>query len=259
MTEPTRVFITGATSGLGEALARAYAAREKGVVLGLVGRRAERLKALQDTLPSAKCYLYNVDLLKVGAIEIAAEQFLAVAGGIDVVVANAGISAGTVTGELGDSAVFARIVQTNLVAMEETFDAFLPTMFKQGTGSLVGIASVAGLRGLPGAGAYSASKAGAIAYLESLRVELTASALKVVTIAPGYIRTPMTEHNQYPMPFLMDADRFATKALQKIDRGSAFSVIPWQMGWVARLLRVLPIVLFDPLFSRAPRKSRAPN
>ncbi|MFK7965585.1 MAG: SDR family oxidoreductase [Burkholderiaceae bacterium] len=259
MEKPRRIFITGASSGLGMALARAYAQTEPGVVLGLLARRSDRIETLASELVGASCHCYTVDVLDACALKAAAEQFLRDAGGVDIVIANAGISSGTVTGESGDSEVFARIVQTNLTAMAQTFDVFLPVMRASGAGRLVGIASVAGIRGLPGAGAYSASKAGAIAYLESLRVELKGSPIKVITIAPGYIQTPMTEHNRYPMPFLMPAQRFAEKALRAIDAGRSFVVIPWQMGWVARVLRQLPNAVFDFLFSRAPRKAREPE
>lgn len=256
MDKPTRIFITGASSGLGEALARAYAAREPGVVLGLLARREDRLNALAAELGEAQCYCYAVDILEPDAIATAAKKFLNEVGGVDIVIANAGISSGTVTGQAGDAGVFAKIVQTNLTAMAQTFDVFVPAMQASGAGRLVGIASVAGIRGLPGAGAYSASKAGAIAYLESLRVEMRRSPIEVVTIAPGYIQTPMTEHNRYPMPFLMPVDKFADKALRSIDDSRTFVVIPWQMGWVARVLRLLPNPVFDLLFSRAPRKAR---
>jgi short-subunit dehydrogenase len=174
----------------------------------------------------------------------------------DWVIANAGISAGTDTGAPGDAEVFEQIMRTNVVGMFDTFAPFAPAMRAAGSGRLVGIASVAGVRGLPGAGAYSASKAAAIAYLESLRVELRGSGVRVVTLAPGFIRTPMTAANRYAMPFLTDADVFAARALDLIAAGRSFAVIPWQMAWVARVLRVLPDALFDRVFARAPRKSR---
>ncbi|HEV8519099.1 MAG TPA: SDR family NAD(P)-dependent oxidoreductase, partial [Burkholderiales bacterium] len=125
-----------------------------------------------------------------------------------------------------------------------------------GRGTLVGIASLAGYRGLPGAGAYSASKAAAISYLESLRVELQASGVKVITLCPGYIATPMTANNPYPMPFLMGPDAAARKIAAIIERGKTFAVIPWQMAAVAPLLRILPNWLYDRLFGNAPRKPR---
>jgi short-subunit dehydrogenase len=121
---------------------------------------------------------------------------------------------------------------------------------------LVGIGSVAGIRGLPGAGAYSASKAAVLCYCESLRLELKPFGIKVVTIAPGYIATPMTEKNAYPMPFLMPAARFAQKAVRAIAAGDSYRVIPWQMGVVAKLLRALPNFLYDLAFAKAPHKAR---
>lgn len=253
-----RVFITGASSGIGAALARAFARRVPGIELGLFARRHDRLQALADSLPGAVCHCLPGDIVEAGAILAAARAFTDRAGPPDIVVANAGISAGTVTGIAGDAAVFTRIVQTNLLALYDTFDAFLPTMQARGSGTLVGIASMAGLRGMPGAGAYSASKAGAIAYLESLRVELADSPVRVVTIAPGFIRTPMTQANPWPMPFLMDADAFAERALDGIEHGRSWQVIPWPMGVVARVLPLLPNPLFDRLFKRARRKPRTP-
>jgi NAD(P)-dependent dehydrogenase (short-subunit alcohol dehydrogenase family) len=121
---------------------------------------------------------------------------------------------------------------------------------------LVAIGSMAGVRGMRGAGAYCASKAAVHSYAESLRLEMRPYGIRVVTIAPGYIDTPMTSNNRFPMPFLMPAGRFAAQAVRAIDAGASFRVIPWQMGLVARLLRVLPDFLFDPLFARAPQKAR---
>jgi NAD(P)-dependent dehydrogenase (short-subunit alcohol dehydrogenase family) len=251
-----KVFLTGASSGIGRALALEYAARRPGLSIGLLARRGAELAALAAQLPGAEATCYPVDVTDRHALQAAGADFVARHGVPDVVVANAGISAGTVTGEPADRDVFARIVATNLTAMYDTFEPFVPAMRLRGAGALVGIASVAGIRGMPGSGGYCASKAAAIAYLESLRVELRAAGVRVVTIAPGYIRTPMTESNRYPMPFLTDAAVFARKAVDAIDRGRSFVVIPWQMGWVARLLRLLPNPAFDAAFARAPRKAR---
>jgi hypothetical protein len=121
---------------------------------------------------------------------------------------------------------------------------------------LVAIGSIAGIRGMKGAGAYCASKAAVHSYCESLRLEMRPYGIRVVTIAPGYIDTPMTSNNRFPMPFLMPAERFAARAADAIEAGTSFRVIPWQMGLVARLLRVLPNPIFDALFARAPQKAR---
>ena len=253
---PNRVFITGASSGIGAALAREYAAR--GATVGLVGRRADALAQLAASLPNPERHLrYALDVNDHAALATAAADFIARLGGADIVIASAGISAGTLTEHAEDMAVFQAIMATNVNATVATFAPFIASMKAQSTPCrLVGIGSVAGIRGLPGAGAYSASKAAVLCYCESLRLELTPHGIKVVTIAPGYIDTPMTEKNAYPMPFLMPPARFAASAARAIARGASYQVIPWQMGVVAKLLRALPNWLYDLAFVRAPHKAR---
>jgi short-subunit dehydrogenase len=156
-----------------------------------------------------------------------------------------------------DNDAFKTVLDTNVLGMVHTFQPFLPALIAKKRGKLVGVASVAGFRGLPGAGAYSASKAAAISYLESLRVELAGSGVEVITLCPGYIATPMTERNPYPMPFLLSADDAARLMVRAVRRGRRFYVFPWQMAWAGRLLRALPRPLYDLVFARAPRKPRA--
>ncbi len=247
------VFITGASSGLGEALARFYAAQ--GHKLGLVARRADRLQALMTSLPGTH-YTYVLDVCEREALHCAARDFISHVGHVDVVIASAGISAGTLTEQTDDFGVFQSIFQTNVMATVSTFEPFIPGMVERGAGTLVGIASVAGVRGLPGAGAYSASKSAVTTYCESLRLELKPRGVGVVTIAPGYIRTEMTAKNPYKMPFLMDANDFAVRAARTIAQQHSYRVIPWQMGIVAKLMRMLPNWLYDRLAVNAPRKPR---
>ncbi|PLC55363.1 short-chain dehydrogenase [Pollutimonas nitritireducens] len=247
-----RVFITGASSGIGAALASFYA--QQGAELGLVGRRYEALLALKNSLPGAH-RVYSLDVRDRAALHAAARDFLA-QGPVDVVIASAGISAGTLTEEPDDFRVFEAIIATNLNATVATFEPFIASMKQQRRGRLVGIASVAAVRGLPGAGAYSASKAAVRAYCESLRVELSQTGVKVITIAPGFIQTPMTAHNPYKMPFLMSADRFAALAGRAIERSVSYKVIPWQMACVATLLRLIPDRLYDYFAVRRERKPR---
>lgn len=249
-----RVFLTGASSGIGEALARHYAAA--GATLGLAARRQDRLAALAAELPGEHA-CYPLDVADAAALQAAAADFIAYWGCPDVVIANAGISVGTLAEEAGDLPVFHRVFATNVLGMVQTFQPFITAMKARGSGRLVGIASVAGIRGLPGAGAYSASKAASIACLEALRVELRGSGVKVLTIAPGYVATRMTAANPYPMPFLLSADEAARRFARAIERGASYSVIPWQMGVVAKLLRLLPNPIFDALLSRAARKPRS--
>lgn len=251
------VFITGASSGIGSALATHYA--RQGATLGLAARRGDPLEALSAVLSgqgAAQVFSYPLDVTDAPALRAAAENFIAKAGVPDIVVANAGVSAGTLTEFTEDLDVIRRILDINVYGMAATFSPFLPAMKRQGRGRLVGIASVAGIRGLPGAEAYSASKAAAINYLESLRLEMRGSGIKVVTIAPGYIETPMTAINPYPMPFLLPAEEAARRFARAIERGCTYTVIPWQMGIVAKCLRLLPNALYDRLFANAPRKPR---
>ena len=254
-----RVFITGASSGIGAALAREFAVR--GAQLGLLARRESALHDLVASLPNASRHLvYPVDVNDHDALRAAAHNFLRRADGIDIVIANAGISYGTLTERPEDLAVFESILQTNLMATVATFAPFIDAMKTQAAAGdrglrLVGIGSVAGIRGLPGAEAYSASKAAVMSYCESLRVELNPHRIRVVTIAPGYIDTPMTKVNRYPMPFLMPAPRFARLAADVIRSGRSYAVIPWQMRGVSWLLRLLPNWLYDRVMANAPHKT----
>jgi NAD(P)-dependent dehydrogenase (short-subunit alcohol dehydrogenase family) len=249
-----KVFITGASSGIGEALAVYYAGQ--GATLGLAARRSEFLEALNQRLGGQHA-CYALDVSDAPALHAAATDFIARFGAPDIIIANAGVSAGTLTEFEEDLAAFRRIMDINVFGMAATFAPFIPAMkAAAGEKRLVGIASVAGIRGLPGAEAYSASKAAAIAYLESLRLEMRPYGIKVVTIAPGYIETPMTEINPYKMPFLLPVDQAASHFAAVIARGTSYSVIPWPMGVVAKILRALPNWLYDRLFTSAPRKPR---
>lgn len=248
-----RVFITGASSGIGRALALHYAGR--GARLGVCARGEAALQALAAELgPGASAY--RADVRDTTEMQRAAQAFIARHGVPDIVIANAGVSHGTLTGEPADIAAFQDIIDVNLIGMVKTFQPFIQPMVQAGQGTLVGIASVAGVRGLPGAGAYSASKAAAISYLESLRLEMRPTGVKVVTLLPGYIDTPMTRGNPYPMPFLLTAEAAARRFARAIARQRPVAVIPWQMAIVARVLRWLPVRVYDVLFARAPHKPR---
>lgn len=259
-----RVFITGASSGLGHAMATAYAKHYgAGLHLGLSGRNTSALQALAAHLRTrfqCQCTIYHVDVRDAKAMQSTAEHFLANVGCPHIVIGNAGVSRGTLTEYSEDIPAFQAVFDTNVMGLVHTFQPFIAhmkrTAEKGEIAQLVGIASVAGIRGLPGSGAYSASKAAAITYLESLRVEMQLLNIGVTTIAPGYIRTPMTDINTYPMPFLMDADIFADKALKAIAKRKRFTIIPWQMGLVARLMRLIPACLWDLIMKKAPHKAR---
>lgn len=248
---PLRVFITGASSGLGAALARHYG--QRGATLGLCGRRAE---ALQQVAAGLDAHCFVADVRDAQAMQAAAEEFIAVAGTPDIVIGCAGISVGALTEEASDLPVFQAVMDANVMGLVHSFHPFIAPMQAAGKGVLCGIASVAGVRGLPGGGAYSASKAAARVYLESLRLELKSSAIDVVTVSPGYIETPMTHVNPYPMPFRLSAADAAAKVARLIEKRRPESIIPWQMALVAGLLRCMPRTLYDRLFEKAPRKPR---
>ena len=248
-----KIFITGASSGIGESMARFYASQ--GVQLGLVARRADFLHRLADELEPRPA-VYPLDVRDAAALKRAAADFTDRFGDPDVVIANAGVSRGTLTEMADDLKIFQEVFDINVMGMVNTFHAFVEPMKQQKHGTLVGISSVAGFRGIPGGGAYSASKAAAIRYCESLRVELRSEGISVVTICPGYIKTPMTAVNKFKMPFLIDVDEAVVRFARAIDAKTSFTVIPWSMGIAARVLRVVPNWLYDRVFSRMPRKPR---
>ncbi len=259
------IFITGASSGIGNALAHEYAKRYSGsrTNIGLVARRSEHLQRLATELQNLyqiNCAIYPLDVRDSKALITAAQDFIARFGAPNIVIANAGVSRGTLTEYPEDTAAFQAIMDINVMGMVHTFQPFIAAMKESAkqnqTAQLVGVASVAGVRGWPGSGAYSASKAAAISYLESLRVEMQALNIHLSTIAPGYIRTPMTDLNQYKMPFLMDANVFAHKFANAVENKRRFIVIPWQMGWVARFMRLIPPFLWDFSMKKAPHKKR---
>ena len=284
--KPTNIFITGASSGIGQALAHEYAKRislntsknsmpasridtgsqstaSDNNIIGLASRRSEHLHTLAQTLQNqygVTCAIYTVDVRDSLACQLAAQDFITKYGAPNIVIASAGVSRGTLTELREDIPAFQAIFDINVMGMVNTFQPFIAAMKLSGAdgkvAQLVGVASVAGIRGIPGSGAYSASKASVISYCESLRAEMQHFNIHVSTIAPGYIRTPMTEINQYKMPFLMDADLFAHKFANAVEAKVRFKIIPWQMGIIAKIMRLIPPRLWDYLMKNAPHKKR---
>lgn len=250
------VFITGASGGIGQALAARF--HGGGYRLALAARRTGDVQ----TWVAAQGYtadryaVYTGDVRDPACMAAAARACIAAQGLPDVVIANAGISVGIDTEIFADLQVMRETFETNNIGMAATFHPFLAAMRERRSGTLVGIASVAGIRGLPGHGAYCASKAAVISYCESLRGEYRPFGVRVVTVLPGYVDTPLTRDNPYGMPFILRADEFSERAFRAIESGWSYRVIPWQMGVVAKLLRLLPNALFDRVVAGRGRKPR---
>jgi short-subunit dehydrogenase len=256
MSDAPLAFITGASSGIGQALAARF--RAAGWRLALVARREAELRAWASAqgFDEPAVQVYAADVRDIAAITAAGRLCIERQGLPRVVVANAGISSGIDSALFEDLEVMRATLDTNTLGMMATFQPVIGPMRDRRAGTLAGIASVAGIRGLPGHAAYCASKAAAIAYCESLRGECRPFGVRVVTIVPGYIDTPLTRGNPYPMPFLMPAERFAAGAMDAIVAGRSYRVIPWQMGVVSKLLRLLPNAVFDRLLAGRARKPR---
>ena len=249
------VFITGATGGIGSGLARVYAA--KGATLGLVAHHQDALDRLIASLPGTGHKGYVADVTDRDGIIETAHRFEKEVGPADVVIANAGVSIGVKTQYYEDLAVMDRVYRINVIGMANTFHGFLPAMIERHAGTLVGIGSVAGIRGLPGSEAYCSSKAAVINYCESLRIEMMKHGVKVLTVCPGFVKTPLTSKNPYPMPFILEPDEFARRAVRAIDAHKTYTVIPWQMGLLAKLMKIAPNYLFDRILKGRKQKPRA--
>lgn len=241
------VFITGASSGIGQALALRYA--QAGWRLALVARRGALMRtwAMAQGWPASQWAVYEADVRHEAEIAAAAQACLTAQGLPEVVVANAGISVGVDLGLAEDLAVLRDLLDTNVIGLAATFQPFVEGMRARRRGTLVGMASVASVRGLPGHAGYCAAKGAVVQLCETLRGELRPFGVRVVTLAPGYIDTPLTRENDYPMPFLMPPAAFADQAFLAISAGARWRVIPWQMGVVATILRWLPRSWFDVL------------
>ncbi|KAF1067031.1 SDR family oxidoreductase [Variovorax sp.] len=246
--------LTGACGGLGQALARGLIA--DGTQVALVGLDPERLRALEALAPD-RCAVYTPDVADTVAMQAMAADWMARAGTPDLVIANAGVAGGFDTAQAEDLAVLRRMLEINLLGAATTFQPFVAAMRGEARGALVGMASIAGWRGMPGNGAYCASKAGLIRYLESLRAELRGSGVGVHTVSPGYIRTALTAGNRFAMPGLLEPEEAARRTLAAVAAGRERIVLPRRIGWLSKALACLPEALHDRLLRGQPRKPRA--
>ncbi|MBI1853659.1 MAG: SDR family NAD(P)-dependent oxidoreductase [Planctomycetes bacterium] len=240
------VFLTGASSGIGEALARHVGA--EGARLGLFARREDRLTSLVGGIERAggRAIALPGDVTDRSKIDLAVARLVDAFGPVDIAIANAGI--GVPTPAIGfDGAAAAQIVDVNVVGAIHTVAACLPSMLERRSGHLVAIASLAAFRGLPGSAAYCASKAAMRSLFESLRMDLHGSGVRVSTICPGFIDTPMTAKSRFPLPFLMTVDAGARRIARSIERGRREDAFPWPLSATVRLLGHLPAGIYDAL------------
>ncbi|TCO26141.1 short-subunit dehydrogenase [Kribbella steppae] len=237
-----RIWVVGASSGIGAALARELADRGARVAVS-----ARRVSALQD-VAAGRMAVVPVDITDAEAVRQAADRVVEELGGLDIVVLSAGYWKQL---KDFDAESFQRHLDVNLSGMAHCLDAVIPRLRAAGAGVIVGIASVAGYRGLPGAEAYGATKAAQINLLEALRVRLRPDGIHVVTVCPGFVDTEMTDSNTFPMPFIISAPRAAQEIANGIERRATRVAFPWQMSWLARLAKLVPDNLWTRLLSRS--------
>jgi short-subunit dehydrogenase len=237
-----RAIVTGASSGIGEEMARELSRR--GYAVALLARRAEVLGRIAAELPNAAAV--PCDVADSAAVHDAVRRAETALGGpIDLAIANAGVG---ITGWAAKSVADAeRMMRVNYFGMLYLFDAVIPSMMERRSGRFAGIASLAGLRGLPKSSGYSASKAAMQAFLEAARIELATFQIRITTVNPGFIATPMTEKNTFKMPLLMQAGPAARRIVDGVERGARVVEFPLPLSIVMRFARLLPAWIYDPV------------
>ena len=241
-TPPVRAIITGASSGIGAALARELARR--GWMLALLARRADLIESLTRELPQTSVAL-ACDVTDANSVREAVRRGEEVLGGpFDLAVANAGVGLPSPAAKfnLVEAELMMRV---NIFGMFNLFDAVIPSMVERRSGRFAGVASLAGLRGLPATSVYSATKAAMQAFLEASRIDLLPYSVGVTTINPGFVETAMTERNRFKMPFLMKVEAAARIMADGLERGRRVIEFPWAMSVVMRFSRLLPASLWE--------------
>lgn len=254
------IVITGASSGIGKDLALLLA--ESGASLALSARRRELLEEVREECSSfgAETFIFRSDVTSRGEMEIMRDELRGRWDGVDLVIANAGVG-GLNPAKVFDLDIHRTTVDVNLVGMANTLVPFIPDMIERRSGCLVGISSLAAFRGLPGAASYSATKAAQKVFLESFRVDLRKYGIRVVSIHPGFIETPMTDHNDFQMPFMMPVRKSSLLIAGAIMKGKSVYLYPWQMRLLTGINKRLPDFIYDRLIPRlgGSKKNAAPR
>lgn len=246
---PRTVFLTGASSGIGRALALEYARR--GTQLALLARRKDVLDQVADETATLgpRARVYAADVADTKAVTAAVHDADQALDGLDVVIANAGLGVTTHAAKLDLSEV-TTLLAVNTQGAIATLLAAVPAMLHRKRGQLVGVSSLAGRRGMPSAAAYSASKAALSTFLETARIDLAPKGIRVSDVQPGFVETPMTAKNRFPMPFMWPADRAARFVADRLEDAPALVAFPWQLAMLTSLSRLLPPVAFDAIMRR---------
>lgn len=239
-----RFWLVGASSGIGAELAREVVRR--GGRVAISARRVEDLEAVAG----GDMAVVPVDATDRDAVAAAAQHARDALGGIDVVVWCAGYWKQFDAAQW-DADIFANHIEVNLLGLNNVLAAVVPPMADAGEGHIVGIASVAGYRGLAGAEAYGATKAAQINLLEGLRAALHRHGVQVTTVCPGFVRTEMTEDNEFPMPFIIDADQAARAIVDGLENERTEIVFPLPMMVTMKMARLLPVRLWSAITTRA--------
>lgn len=243
----SRIWVTGASSGIGAALA--HELERRGAQVAISARREDQLKAVAD----GRMHVEPVDVTDKDAMIAAAESIRTALGGLDVAVFNAG-AWDQVKIDKWDSEVFRKHFDVNLMGLVHGIEAVLPAMLAARSGSIVGVASVAGYRGIPRSEAYGATKAAQINMLESLRADLAPRGVRVQTVCPGFVKTGLTERNDFPMPFIIEAEEAAREIADGIAKDKAEIVFPLPMMLLMKAARLVPVALWSRVFARVAAK-----
>lgn len=249
------VFITGASSGIGEHLAYAYARR--GAILGLAARRQNLLEEVRDRCRDSgakEVYIYSLDVTDEKQCQSSIAEFVSHVSVVDIVIANAGIGGRESIME-GDPSGINRVFRTNLLGVTNTVIPFLPTLKEQQSGQIAIISSVAGLRGLPDRAGYSGSKAAVRLAADAWRKRLRFHGISITTIIPGFIDTPLTRKNRFPMPFLMDPDEAAEAMVRAIAKRKKQFILPWPWRLLAPIIKAVPEFVIN--WAYAPQQTKS--
>jgi len=244
------VFLTGASSGIGEGLALALA--KKGATLGLLARRENLLSELAKKCEGVggQARAFPADVTDAPAVREAVDAFASEFAKVDVLIANAGIGWGVRSTSEYDPVGVKQVMDVNFLGAVNAVNAVLPKMLEQGNGQLVAISSLAGIRGLRRSAAYCASKAAMTIFFESVRLDVKHKGIDVTIIQPGFIRTPLTADRANKMPYLMELDDAVPYFIRAIEKKKKFAAFPWQLATIVRAGKLMPARLYDRIAGR---------